>query len=66
MFVYYRDYKAVEGLQIPMAMDTVSPYGRGGDRMAIDRVLVNPPLDDSQFAWPGAPGRGPHSGSGAR
>jgi hypothetical protein len=64
VFVYYRNYGTVEGLRIPMAMDTVSLDGRGGERMAIDRVLVNPPLEDSQFAWPG--GRGPHPASGAR
>lgn len=57
VFVYYRDYKTVEGLRIPMAIDTLSPDGRGGNRMTIDRVLVNPPLEDSQFAWPAKFGR---------
>jgi hypothetical protein len=51
--VFYRDYRPISGLQIPMATETMGADGRFGDRMVIDRVLLNPPLDESQFATPG-------------
>jgi hypothetical protein len=62
--VLYRDYRPISGLQIPMATETMGADGRVGDRMVIDRVLLNPPLDDSQFASPG--GRSRHSAQPAQ
>jgi len=58
--VFYRDYRAVEGLQIPFLMETMpasAPAGTRPDRMMIDRVVLNPPLGDVAFAKPGVPGR---------
>jgi hypothetical protein len=56
VFVYYRDYRAIDGLQVPMTIETRSANGRPGDRMLIDRVLMNPPLEDSAFSRPGGLG----------
>jgi hypothetical protein len=57
--VYLRNYKSIEGLQIPTTLEI--GVGRGGtpDKMEIERVAVNPPLADHLFANPAAAhGRG--------
>jgi outer membrane lipoprotein-sorting protein len=48
--VFYRNYKTVEGLKIPMAIETGT--GAGVERLVLDRVLLNPPVDDAQFGKP--------------
>jgi len=61
--VYYRDYRAVNGLQIPYVLETkVLPVGttaRGfqdapvpAERITIEKVVVNPKLDASLFSKP--------------
>ena len=52
--VYYRDYKTVEGLQIPGVIETGIGSAKPTDRMVIERVSLNPPLDDRIFARPTA------------
>ena len=61
VLVNYRDYHAIDGLQIPMTIDTGSADGRPGDRMVIDRVLLNPPLAESEFSWPRGYARPAHA-----
>jgi hypothetical protein len=49
--VTYGDYRTVEGLRLPFLIET----GNGGptaDKMRIDRVTLNAPLDDSNFESP--------------
>ena len=53
--VMYRDYKTFDGLLIPSVIETVSGAGHTADRMVIERVVVNSPLDDARFAKPGTP-----------
>jgi hypothetical protein len=53
--VYYRDYAAVDGLQIARSIETGVGAGEAGDKLVIDRVLVNPKLDDGTFAPPTTP-----------
>jgi hypothetical protein len=53
--VYFRDYKTVEGLQIPATIETGS--GRATEKMVIEKVSLNPPLDDRMFGRPGGPHR---------
>ena len=55
--VMYRDYKTFNGLLIPSVIETVSGAGHTPDRMVIERVVLNSPLDDSRFAKPGTPSR---------
>jgi hypothetical protein len=61
--VYYRDYRAVNGLQIPFVLETnVLPVGRTAlgfkdvpvpvERISIERVAVNPHFDPSAFSRP--------------
>ncbi len=55
--VYYRDYKTVEGLQIPGTIETGVGSKHGTEKMVIEKVSLNPPLDDRMFARPGGPNR---------
>ncbi len=49
--VSYRSYRAIDGLQIPMTIETGSP-GRGVEKMVIDNVTLNPLLSNARFARP--------------
>jgi hypothetical protein len=55
--VYYRNYETVDGVQVAHSIETgVGGDGAvAGDKLVIDRVLVNPKLDDGTFAPPPAP-----------
>ena len=60
--VVYRHYQTLEGVQMPMIMETgtVSASASANDatdRMVIDQVVVNPPLEDALFAKPQVPGQ---------
>jgi hypothetical protein len=61
--IYYRDYRAVDGLEIPFMLETrVMPVGdqpKGvrqasfpPEKIAIDKVLINPKLDAAHFTKP--------------
>ena len=61
--VYYRDYREVNGLQIPYLLETkVLPVAKTAtglkdppvpvEKIVIEKVSVNPKLDDSLFAKP--------------
>jgi hypothetical protein len=61
--VYFRDYRAVNGLQIPFILETkmlpVAKTATGlkdtpvpAEKTIIDKVMVNPKLDESLFAEP--------------
>lgn len=61
--VYYRDYRPVNGLQIPFVLETrVLPVTKTAtglrdtpvppEKIIIDTVAVNPKLEDSQFSKP--------------
>jgi hypothetical protein len=53
--VFYRSYQAVEGLQIPSVLEIGVGSGKVPDRMTIERIALNPPLDERTFARPGTP-----------
>jgi hypothetical protein len=57
--VYYRNYADADGIQVARSIETgVGADGAAaGDKLVIDRVLVNPKLDDGTFALPPAPMR---------
>jgi outer membrane lipoprotein-sorting protein len=52
--VHYRDYKAFDGLEIPSIIEMDRGAGGTHDRMVIERVVLNSPLDDSTFTKPAA------------
>jgi hypothetical protein len=50
--VYSRNYRTVEGLQIPSALEIGVGSGKPTDRMVIEKVALNPPFDARTFAKP--------------
>jgi hypothetical protein len=63
--VYYRDYRPVGGLKIPYVLETkVLPVAKTAlgfkdtpvpvEKIMIDKVVVNPPFDESLFSKPDA------------
>ncbi len=54
--VFYRNYKTIEGLQIPLTIESSGDMAKGTDKMVIDKVVLNPPLEDMLFAKPEIPG----------
>jgi outer membrane lipoprotein-sorting protein len=53
--VSYGDYRSVEGLKIPFLITTGGGPGAAPDKMQIERVVLNAPLDDSTFVNPAGP-----------
>jgi hypothetical protein len=53
---YYGDYKTFDGLQMPTVIETGVGSAQGTDRMVIERVVVNPPLQDRAFTRAAAEG----------
>jgi outer membrane lipoprotein-sorting protein len=51
--VVYRDYKTTDGLKIPSLIETGVAPGAQPDRMVIERVVLNPPLNQQTFSMPG-------------
>lgn len=50
--VFYRNYQKIDGLQIPLLIESNSDTAKATDRMVIEKVVLNPPLDDQRFAKP--------------
>jgi outer membrane lipoprotein-sorting protein len=52
VWIYLRDYRSVNGLMIPYVMETAVEGNKATHQMVIEKVTVNPKLDDSRFAKP--------------
>ena len=51
--VYCRNYQSVNGLQFPSVLETsAGAQGSQGNKLLIEKFLVNPPLEDRQFSKP--------------
>ena len=50
--VYLRDYKTVDGLKIPHLIETVVKGVQRTEKIEIEKVVVNPRLDEKRFAKP--------------
>jgi hypothetical protein len=48
--VRYRDYKVIEGLALPSVFEISGAAAGKPDRMVIEKVALNPPIDDREFA----------------
>ena len=55
--VTYRDYREVDGVQVPFAIESGVAGAAKKDRLVLERVSLNPPLDDAMFVKPLVPGR---------
>ena len=50
--VYYRDYQTVEGVKIPTVIETRSGSAKATSKMVIEKVAINPPIEDRLFKRP--------------
>ena len=48
--VYYRDYRATSGLMIPYVMETKVQGVKQTEKIEIEKVAVNPRVEDVRFA----------------
>lgn len=55
--VMERNYQAIDGVQLPLVTETGGGSARPADRMVIDQVRFNQPMDDQLFAKPNLPGQ---------
>ncbi|RDK02901.1 outer membrane lipoprotein-sorting protein [Paraburkholderia lacunae] len=55
--VTYSDYRNVDGLQIPFTIESGVAASGNRDKLTIDKVTLNPPLDDAMFTRPASQGR---------
>ena len=51
--IFPRDYRRVDGLQIPFLMETAVQGVQRTEKIRIEKVVVNPRLDDTRFEKPG-------------
>ncbi len=54
VWIYQRDFRSVQGLMIPFVLETAVEGYQETHKMIIEKVAVNPKLDDALFAKPGA------------
>jgi hypothetical protein len=54
VWIYQRDFRKVEGLMMPFLLETAVDGYRETHKMLIEKVAVNPKLDDARFAKPKA------------
>jgi outer membrane lipoprotein-sorting protein len=50
--VHFRDYKSVDGLMMPYLLDTEVEGVKETERIQIEKIVLNPKLDDIRFAIP--------------
>jgi len=55
--ITYGGYKDIGGLQIPSVLEIGTASGKVPDKMVIERIALNPPMDDRVFRRPGRPSR---------
>lgn len=55
--VFYRNYHSVEGLQIPAIIETGVGAPQPTNKLVIEKIALNPPMEDWRFAKPGSQGR---------
>ncbi len=54
--VKYSDYRNVDGLQIPFMIESGAAASGKSDKLTIDKLSLNPPLDDVMFTRPASQG----------
>jgi len=54
VWVYQRDFRAVQGLVVPFVLETAVDGYKDTHKMTIEKVAVNPKLEDSLFVKPQA------------
>jgi hypothetical protein len=54
VWVYQRDFRSVQGVTIPFVLETAVDGYQDRHQMVIEKVALNPKLDDAVFAKPKA------------
>jgi hypothetical protein len=54
VWVTERDFRRVDGLMVPFALETAVDGSPDTHKMIIEKVALNPKLDDARFARPKA------------
>ena len=54
VWVYQRDFRSVQGVMVPFVLETAVEGYSGTHKMILEKVALNPPLDDALFAKPTA------------
>lgn len=54
VWTYQRDFRSVQGVMVPFVLETAVEGYQGTHKMVIDKVAVNPSLDDALFTKPKA------------
>jgi hypothetical protein len=52
VWIYQRDFRSVQGVRVPFVLETAVDGYHETHKMVIDKVEVNPKLDDALFAKP--------------
>jgi outer membrane lipoprotein-sorting protein len=52
VWVYQRDFRSVNGVTVPFVLETAVDGYRDTHKMSIEKVAVNPQLDDARFVRP--------------
>jgi hypothetical protein len=52
------DYRKVDGILFPHLLEVGPRQGGDRERLVVEEIEVNPPLEDDRFAMPGAPAPG--------
>jgi hypothetical protein len=50
--IYYREYKTVSGIVVPYVTETKVQGVKQTEKIEVEQVVVNPPVEDSRFAKP--------------
>ncbi len=50
MYTYYSEYRPVQGLTVPFLYETLVEGVKGSEKIQVEKVAVNPRLDDALFA----------------
>jgi hypothetical protein len=53
--VRYRDYQVFEGVKLPTTIETSSTNGAAVNKLAIEKIALNPPIDARMFSKPNVP-----------
>jgi len=48
----YKDFRSVEGLRMPFVVETATVPGQRPDKLAIEKISLNPPIEAAAFSRP--------------
>jgi hypothetical protein len=52
IYTTLRDFRTVAGVKVPYEMETRTRGQQEREKIVVDKVIMNPPVDDSKFTKP--------------